>query len=77
MLSESDLDAELHPHVVNFLKAPDEEIDPDQAGTVTVWPLMAPPMTRVHRLTLGSENEDVNLRNMGFVQGPLFYDSVL
>ena len=34
LLSEGDLHTELHPHVVNLLKAPDEEIDPDDGGPV-------------------------------------------
>ena len=51
LLSESDLDAELHPHVINFLKTPDEEIHPDQAGAVTVWAVV-PPVACVHSLTL-------------------------
>ena len=53
LLSESNLDTELHPHIVNFLEAPDEEIDPDQTGPVAVRPRVAPPMARVHRLALG------------------------
>lgn len=52
LLSEGDLDTKLHPHVINFLKTPDEEIDPDEAGAVTVR-ARVPPVARVHRLTLG------------------------
>ena len=51
LLSESDLDTELHPHVINFLKTPDEEIHPDQAGAVTVWAVV-PPVAGVHSLAL-------------------------
>ena len=52
LLSEGDLDTKLHPYVINFLKTPDEEVDPDQAGPVTVG-ARVPPVARVHRLTLG------------------------
>ena len=53
LLAEGDLDTELHPHVVNLLEAPDEEVDPDQGGAVAAVlarPRLAP--GHVHRLAL-------------------------
>ena len=53
LLAEGDLDAELHPHVVNLLEAPHEEVDPDQGGAVAAV-LARPRLTsgHVHRLAL-------------------------
>ena len=70
LLSEGDLDTKLHPYVINFLETPDEEIDPDEAGPVTVW-ARVPPVARVHRLSLGLFSIDKSSDNTdGFGECP-------
>ena len=38
LLSEGNLDTELHPHIVDLLEAPDKEVDPDEGGAVALVP---------------------------------------